>query len=70
MSNLNQDQFGVVIDLNYVTISRWESDQMQLSERALWQIHAFLEQLRQFSAHPIQERGKKLLALYFAARQG
>lgn len=69
LSHLTQEQFAAVIGVSYVTISRWESGRIQPSELALRQVHAFLERLSQSNAHPIQERGKALLALYLAPLQ-
>lgn len=70
LNNLTQEQFAAVIGVSYVTVSRWEPGRIQPSELALRQVHAFLERLSQSDTRSTQERGKEVLALYLAARQG
>ena len=70
LSHLTQEQFGAVIGVSYVTVSRWEAGRIQPSQLALRQVQAFVERLSQSTSQPIQDRGKAFLALYFAQRQG
>lgn len=70
LSDITQGQFAAAIGVSYVTVSRWEAGRIQPSELALRQVQAFIERLSQSTSQPIQDRGKELLALYFAKMQG